>query len=65
MSANPHVLKDPHPDVRLDSLGATSSLLSVEAWVQNREFISQQSDLRIAVRQALRETNGETRPRPN
>jgi len=65
MSANPHVLKDPRPDVRLDSLGAASSLLAVEAWVQNHEFNNQQSDLRMAVRQALRETSGEARPRPN
>lgn len=53
LTADPRVLAFPKPDVIVDQLLGPQVLLSVWAWVQNQAFTQTQSDLRIAVREAL------------
>jgi len=47
------VLKTPAPTVEVETLGAISTILSVQAWVENRNFVATLSDLKKRVRQAL------------
>jgi small conductance mechanosensitive channel len=48
------VLKNPPPSVSIDTASVTANLLSVEAWVANRDFGSQLPSLKLAIRQALK-----------
>lgn len=47
------VLKAPAATVEVDTLGPLSTILTVQAWFQNRDFGAGQSDLKKHVRQAL------------
>jgi small conductance mechanosensitive channel len=47
------VLRTPEPDVQVDDLAGAANVLSVQAWVSNRDFGGQQSALRALVRKAL------------
>ena len=47
------VLRTPEPDVQVDDLSGAANVLSVQAWVSNRDFVGQQSALRAVVRKAL------------
>jgi small conductance mechanosensitive channel len=53
LMAEPHVLKTPKPDVLVDAIANNINRLSVQAWLQNRDFGGQQSSLRAKVRRAL------------
>jgi small conductance mechanosensitive channel len=63
LASDSHVLKSPEPSVEVDSLGPTSSILSVQAWVPNEGFGGAQSDLRKNIRHAL-EAGGVSPPVP-
>jgi small-conductance mechanosensitive channel len=49
----PRILKTPPATVEVDTLGPLSTTLTVQAWLQNRDFGAVQSDLKKRVRQAL------------
>jgi small conductance mechanosensitive channel len=53
LAASKQVLKSPPPDVQVETLSNNSNVLLVLAWVQNRDFLAQQSELRALVRRAL------------
>jgi small conductance mechanosensitive channel len=53
LMADPRVLKTPKPDVQVDAIGGNSNTLSVQAWLQNKDFGGQQSALKAKVRRAL------------
>ena len=49
------VLKQPGPQVLVDTLSGTQVLLNVHVWVMNSDFPAVQSDLRLLVRRTLNE----------
>lgn len=55
IAGDEHVLRNPAPRVVVDDLDGTKVLLTLQAWVSNRDFTLVQSDLRIKVRRALSE----------
>jgi small conductance mechanosensitive channel len=55
MSRDSHVLKQPAPQVWVDTLSGPQVLLNIHVWVANRDFLSRQSDLKILVRRTLNE----------
>jgi small conductance mechanosensitive channel len=55
LAGDPNVLKDPAPDVQVDALSGASNLLSVQAWLENKDFGGRESDLRALVRKTLRD----------
>jgi small conductance mechanosensitive channel len=57
LQQEPRVLKAPAPTVDVDTLGPLSTTLSVQAWLQNRDFGAAQSDLKKRVRRALTGAN--------
>ena len=53
IARDPRLLKSPAPAVEIESLGPLSTVLTVLAWTGNAGFGPVQSDLKLAVRQAL------------
>jgi small conductance mechanosensitive channel len=53
LKADTRVLPHPAPDVEVDALNGTATLLLVHAWVANRNFVAIRSELRGKVRHAL------------
>jgi small conductance mechanosensitive channel len=53
MAADQRVLKSPPPDVQVESILGSTVVMSVQVWVNNRDFGGQQADLKRIVRQAL------------
>jgi small conductance mechanosensitive channel len=53
LERRPQVLKNPAVWVEIDTLGPLSTILKVHAWVQNRDFLATQSEVRKTVRHAL------------
>ena len=53
LASDKRVLRTPEPDVQVDDLNGAANVLSVQAWVSNRDFGGQQSALRALVRKAL------------
>jgi small conductance mechanosensitive channel len=53
MAREPRVLKMPACSVEVDTLGPLSTTLLVHVWVENRDFIAVQSDLKKLARHAL------------
>jgi small conductance mechanosensitive channel len=53
VAADPRVLKSPQPDVQVESILGAAILMSVQAWMGNRDFGGQQADLKRVVRRAL------------
>src|SRR5438874_7256841 len=47
------VLKSPAPTVRVETLGPVSTILEVQVWLANRDFITVLSDVKKQVRHAL------------
>ncbi|HWX89418.1 MAG TPA: mechanosensitive ion channel family protein [Rhizomicrobium sp.] len=63
LDREPRVLKTPAPTVQVESLGPVSTILSVRAWVENRDFLATLSDMKKRVRHGL-ETAGVNAPVP-
>jgi small conductance mechanosensitive channel len=57
LQQEPRVLKTPAATVEVDTLGPLSTTLTVQAWLQNRDFGAAQSDLKKWVRHALEGAN--------
>lgn len=55
MSRDSRVLKQPPPQVWIEALIGSQVLMNVHAWLDNRDFISVQSDLKVLVRRTLNE----------
>src|SRR5581483_8415536 len=55
ISTDEHVLRNPAPRVVVDQLSGSQVVLTLQAWVSNRDFTLIQSDLRLKVRRALSE----------
>ncbi len=55
MTRDGRVLKQPAPQVLVDTLNGSQVLLNVHVWVMNRDFLALESDLRIRVRGTLNE----------
>jgi small conductance mechanosensitive channel len=55
LETDPRVLKVPAPTVEVDGLNGVATSLSVQAWVENRDFGGARSELRRRVRGALQE----------
>jgi small conductance mechanosensitive channel len=53
MVREPRILKIPSCAVDVDTLGPLSTTLIVHAWVENRDFLAVQSDIKKLVRHAL------------
>jgi len=53
MARDTRVLKQPPPQVWVDGLSGPQVLLNVHVWVDSRDFMPVQSDLKILVRQTL------------
>lgn len=53
LKTDTRVLPQPAPDVEVEALSGTATLLLVHAWVANRNFVAIRSDLRGKVRQTL------------
>ena len=53
LARDPRVLKSPSARVDIDTLGPISTTLTVQAWLQNNNFLATVSDLKKRVRQAL------------
>ena len=53
LKADARVLAQPEPTVEIEALNGVTTLLSVQAWVANRDFGAVRSDLRRQVREAL------------
>ncbi len=53
LERDPRVLKTPAPTVEVDTLGAISTTLTVQVWIQNRDFGAVLSDVKKRVRHAL------------
>jgi small conductance mechanosensitive channel len=56
MSRDSRALKQPVPQVLVDTLSGSQVLLNVHVWVKNRDFLAVQSDLRVLVRRTLNDT---------
>ena len=54
-SRDARVLKQPAPQVLVDTLSGTQVLLNVHVWVMNSNFLAVESDLRLLVRRTLNE----------
>jgi small conductance mechanosensitive channel len=55
VSRDSRVLKQPPPEVVVDALSGPQVLLSLHAWIANRDFVKVQSDMRILARRVLSE----------
>jgi small conductance mechanosensitive channel len=55
LSRDIRVLKQPPPQVWVDGLSGPQVQLNIHAWVDNRDFMTKQSDVKILVRRALNE----------
>lgn len=55
LAREPRVLKTPAPSVEVDAVGPLSTTLTVQAWVENRDFIGALSDVKKRVRHALQD----------
>jgi small conductance mechanosensitive channel len=53
LARNPNVLKSPAAAVEVESLTNNMNQFSIQAWVSNRDFGGQRSELRAVVRKAL------------
>jgi small conductance mechanosensitive channel len=53
LAREPRVLKTPPPAVEVDMLGPLSTTLTVQAWMENRDFLHALSDVKKRVRHAL------------
>jgi len=53
LARDPRILKAPAARVDIDTLGPISTTLTVQAWLQNNDFLATVSDLKKHVRQAL------------
>jgi small conductance mechanosensitive channel len=53
LQQEPRILKTPAATVEVETLGPLSTTLTVQAWLQNRDFGGVQSDLKKRVRHAL------------
>jgi small conductance mechanosensitive channel len=51
----PQVVKSPPPVVQVDTLGPLSTTLTVQAWIPNRDFLANLSEVKKRVRHALNE----------
>jgi small conductance mechanosensitive channel len=57
LAREPRVLKVPAPTVEVEALGPLSTTLTVQAWVENRDFVSALSDVKKRVRHALQDAD--------
>lgn len=55
MTRDSRVLKQPPPQVLVDTLSGSQVLMNVHVWVINHDFLVVQSDLRVLVRRTLNE----------
>jgi small conductance mechanosensitive channel len=55
LATDPRVLKTPAPAVEVDGLNGIATSLSVQAWMENRDFGGARSELRRRVHRALKE----------
>jgi small conductance mechanosensitive channel len=53
LGREPRVLKTPAPTVEVEALGPISTTLTVQVWIENRDFGSALSDVKKRVRHAL------------
>lgn len=54
VTGNANVLKTPAPSVQVDTLGPTSTILTVQVWMENGAFGGALSDVKKQVRHALK-----------
>src|ERR1700761_5043208 len=55
MSRDGRVLKQPPPQVWIETLIGSQVLMNIHVWVDNRDFMQTQSDLKVLVRRTLNE----------
>ena len=55
MSRDSRVLKQPPPQVLIETMIGSQVLMNVHVWMDNRDFINVQSDLKVLVRRTLNE----------
>lgn len=57
LDREPRVLKHPAPTVEVDVLGSISTTLTVQVWIENRNFLAALSDIKKRVRHALQDSD--------